>query len=125
MITQLITDDSPIVALKVTGRVTMDDIATFERLFAEKKSEHKTVNVLIDLSEWQVRGSSLRAGLRERIWGVQNVSSMGRVAIVGWSAWLRAIVGLEAVVLGRLNPSASERYFDIKNLGGAWDFVRG
>lgn len=101
MITQLITDDSLIVALKVTGSVTMDDIATFERLFDEKKSEHKVVNVLIDLSEWQVRGSSLRAGLRERIWGVQNVSSMGR-----------------------LNPSASERYFDIKNLGGAWDFVR-
>lgn len=67
MITQLITDDSPIVALKVTGRVTMDDIATFERLFAEKKNEHKAVNVLIDLSEWQVRGSSLQAGLRERV----------------------------------------------------------
>lgn len=51
MISQLLIDDSPIVALKVTGSVTMDDITTFERLFAEKKSEHKTVNVLIDLSE--------------------------------------------------------------------------
>ena len=112
-------------ALKVTGSVTMDDIATFERLFAKKKNEHKALNVLIDLSEWQVRGSRLRAGLRERIWGVQNVSSMGRVAIVGWSAWLRAIVGLEAMALGRLNPSASQRYFDVKEIDKAWEFVRG
>lgn len=121
---------SSTLALKVIVGVTTDDIDTFERLFAEKLAlGHTALNILIDLSEWQVRDSSLLAGWQERLWGVKNVQSMGRIAIVGHSQsksrWLKAVILLEAMAVRRLNPNAEERYFDVKDLDKAWAFVKG
>lgn len=127
MIQNIKTYAGNIVALEIIGGVTEADVAEFERQFAEKLAAgHTEVNVIVALDKLDTKKSSIKAALRERVWGVKNLNYMANVAIVANKRpfnWLKKAILLEAWLLMRANPNAHEKYYDIKDLDKALAFV--
>ena len=110
-----------VVALSISGKMTDDDLETFQRIFRRASARHEHVNLMVQLQRFD--GFAERATLLDDIkFGVEAASSVQRLAIVGDKAWQKWLVRMDRP-FAKL-AGIDERYFDIGDRADALSFVR-
>src|ERR1700734_933233 len=109
------------IGFKVVGRLTSDEVKTFEPqiefVIAERKQ--RPIGILADLSE--MHGADWKARWDEMRFLQKHTDHIARMAVVGADKWeeIMAIITAGASVL-----EAETRYFEKAEMLRAWEWVR-
>jgi hypothetical protein len=110
-----------VLGFKVVGKLTSEDIKSFEpqieMVIAERK--HKPIGLLADLS--QMQGADWKARWEQMRFLQKHTNHIARLAVVGADKWeeIAAMVTAGAAIL-----EAETRYFDESESLRAWEWVR-
>ena len=121
MIERLKESSGGVIGFKVVGKMTTEDIKSFEPqigyLIAERK--HKPIGILADLSE--MHGANWGARWDQMRFLQKHTDHIARMAVVGADKWeeIMAILTAGAAVL-----QSETRYFDTSESLHAWEWVR-
>jgi hypothetical protein len=121
MIERLKESSEGVIGFKVTGKMTAEDIKSFEPqielLIAERK--HKPIGILADLS--QMHAADWGARWDEMRFLQKHSDHIARMAVVGADKWeeVVAIITAGAAVL-----QSETHYFDTSEILHAWQWVR-
>src|ERR1700734_2779717 len=109
------------IGFKVVGRLTSDEVKTFEPqiefVIAERKQ--RPIGILADLSE--MHGADWKARWDEMRFLQKHTDHIARMAVVGADKWeeIMAIITAGASLL-----EAETRYFEKAEMLRAWEWVR-
>jgi len=121
MIERLRESSGGVIGFKVVGKMTAEDIKSFEPQLevVVRERKHKPIGILADLSEMQ--GADWKARWEELRFLQKHTDHIARMAIVGADKWeeIMAILTAGASVL-----EAETRYFDKAQMLRAWEWVR-
>ena len=121
MIERLRESSGGVLGFKVTGKMTDEDIKSFEPqigyLLAERK--HKPIGILADLSA--MHGAELAARWDEMRFLQKHTDHIARMAVVGAGKWEEAMAILTA---GAAVLQSETHYFDESEILHAWEWVR-
>ncbi len=121
MIERLRESSGGVLGFKVTGKLTDEEIKSFEPQieFLIRERKHKPIGILADLSE--MKGAELKARWDEMRFLQKHTDHIARMAVVGADKWeeVMAILTAGASVL-----EAETRYFDESQMVRAWEWAR-
>ncbi|MUV36846.1 hypothetical protein JNUCC1_00650 [Lentibacillus sp. JNUCC-1] len=107
-------ENSPVVEMKVSDKLTQDDIKEVDNFLENKVGEQESVNILLLMGNWE--GMTIK-GLLEDFKMVKHMKKMNKAAIVADSTFLKADSKLED-----LFPGIRIKYFetDEKDAAKQW-----
>lgn len=118
MITVMQTNHPRVVGFKMSGKLKDEDYSNFvpvaDRIVAEA---HGKVRLLVQLEDFH--GWDLHGAWDDFKFGVKHYADTERIAMVGekkWEEWMTR--------LWKPFTQAEVRYFDVKKIQQAWDWVR-
>jgi hypothetical protein len=121
MIERLRESSGGVIGFKVVGKMTAEDIKSFEPQLevVVRERKHKPIGILADLSEMQ--GADWKARWEELRFLQKHTDHIARMAVVGADKWeeIAAIITAGASVL-----EAETRYFEKSEMLRAWEWVR-
>jgi hypothetical protein len=121
MIERLRESSGGVLGFKVVGKMTDEDIKSYEPQieFLLRERKHKPIGILADLSE--MTGADWKAHWDEMRFLQKHTTHIARMAVVGADKWeeIVAIVTAGAAIL-----EAETRYFDKSEMLHAWEWVR-
>ncbi len=110
-----------VLGFKVTGKMTGEDIKSFEPQieFLLRERKHKPIGILADLS--QMHGADWKARWDEMRFLQKHTDHIARMAVVGADKWEEIVALLTA---GAAVLQAETRYFHESEILRAWEWVR-
>ncbi|WP_240377125.1 STAS/SEC14 domain-containing protein [Bacillus piscicola] len=96
--------NSPVIEVDVSDKLTKDDIQEMDDFFENRVSENETVNILLLMGDWE--GLTLK-GLLEDFKMVKHMKKMDKAAVVADSNFLKADSKIE-----NLYPGLRVAYFE-------------
>lgn len=90
-------ESSPIVELRVDGKLTKDDIQEIDAFFESKVSEHDPVNILLQLENWD--GLTLK-GFIEDFKLMTHLKRKNKIAVVADTKLFKADARMEDMLPG-------------------------
>jgi hypothetical protein len=97
-----------VLALRLSGTLTSEDVAEYRRLLDALFSRHARIGLLADVTGLDdLGGRALAEGVRADLDALAHLDKIGRVALVADRQWPGALAGL----LGRLLPGVELRAF--------------
>lgn len=121
MIERLKESSGGVLGFKVAGKMTDEDIKSFEPQieFLLRDRKHKPIGILADLS--QMHGADWKARWDEMRFLQKHTDHIARMAVVGADKWeeIMALLTAGAAVL-----QAETRYFNESEILRAWEWVR-
>ena len=107
-----------IVTLKFIGKLSKEDYELFVPQLEELMGQSDKVSLLVELRDFQ--GWTVGALWEESKFAAKHFSDIKRLAIVGDRKWEKGIA-----VFTRAFTNARVRYFDISEMDGAKEWIRG
>lgn len=121
MIERLRESSGGVLGFKVVGKMTAEDVKSFEPQLEVviRERKHKPIGILADLSAMQ--GADWKARWEELRFLQKHTDHIARMAVVGADKWeeIMAILTAGASVL-----EAETRYFEKSEMLRAWEWVR-
>jgi hypothetical protein len=106
-----------ILGFKVSGKVKEEDAKIFEPLFVEIVKKYGKVSFLLDITEFEQ--PTMLSFLRSIQLAIKHQKYIHRVSIVGNNKWQELLANFGYVYF------KGQRYFDISNIEGAWQWIEG
>ncbi len=106
------------IAVRASGKLSHEDYQAFLPKLEEQIKELGKVSILFELDNFQ--GWDLQAAKDDFKFGMEHLTDLERIAIVGDKAWERWMT----IMVKPFMPSDNVRYFDRDNLQDAWDWLR-
>jgi len=124
MLEQIQQFEGNVLALKVIDSFTEADEKKGQKLFNEKLEQgFNSINFLVDISEWKISETNLKAGLEDLKFVFKNLEKLGNIAIIGHSKLEKILVPMDNWFYKKINKGKEERYFDVSQLDEAIKFV--
>lgn len=124
MIKQLDDAAAHVIAIEIIDGYTHDDEKSLEKLFEQKLDNGiEKVNMLVKIDNLKLMKSSLKAMLEDGIYALRHLKYCGKIAIVGESRVEEFLTKADNVFFGNKKSGREERYFRLKDLTLAFDWV--
>ncbi|QIK96277.1 STAS/SEC14 domain-containing protein [Sphingomonas sp. HDW15A] len=101
---EIIQSPSDVVAVKISGKITLDDLKAIMDRLDEVMAEHEKVHVFAETQGIEgVELSALPEHMRRAFPLFSQLNRFGRVAVVADQAWIRAGTRLESAMLPNIS----------------------
>jgi len=112
------------IAIEIIGGYNNDDEKSLEKLFEEKLDQgFEKVNILVKLDKLDLLKTSWKAAWHDGMYALKHIKYCGKIAVVGHNKLEAFGVKLDNAMFGSKKKGRIEKYFDIKELDQAFDFV--
>ena len=113
-----------VIAIEIIGGYNNEDEKSLEILFEEKLDlGYEKVNILVKLDQLDLLKTSWKAAWHDGMYALKHIKYCGKIAIVGHSRLEAFGVKMDNALFGSKKKGRAEKYFDIKNIEDAFDFV--
>ena len=90
----------PVIAMRLSGALTEEDIRQYRQLLEDKLAKHRYVSVCIDLTGLSdMNAGALVDGVKADLEWLRHISQFRRYAVVSDKQWPGALIGIMAPVL--------------------------
>ena len=113
-----------VLGVEITEGYRVEDFEAFKKAFEEAATDHDKVSCLCKMDEMTVAHSDFKACWKDCCYAMKNLGRLHHLAIVGHSAAIKILVGLDSLCFDSKAEDRQEKYFDIAEIDKAWDFVR-
>lgn len=115
-----------VLGVEIVGGYRLDDFEALKKMFDEKVAGGADkVSCLCKIDEMTVSHSDFGAVWKDCCFAMRHLGQLHRMAIVGHSKAIKALVALDAMCFDSKAADRQEKYFDAADIDKAWSFVRG
>lgn len=114
-----------VLAVEISGEYTKADVEKFIKAFEKKLSYgHDQINVLVKLDKLKLSKIKPAAFVKDCRYALKNIKQLRHIAVVGNSKFEKAMVSVDNLLLGSKKKQRVEKYFNVRQIKKAWEFVR-
>ena len=124
MIKKLISESNYVLAVEIIGEYIQEDLQQFENWFEEMlKDGQQQINILFKIDRLPISHISFKTIINDALFSMKNIDHCGHIAMVGHSKMEKTAVGMESMGYNKSKKGREMKYFDIKDIDKAWEFV--
>ncbi|WP_027186389.1 STAS/SEC14 domain-containing protein [Desulfovibrio inopinatus] len=125
MFTILDGTENNILGVEITGGYMKEDFNAVKKAFEDILAQgHDRVNVLCKIDKMKFLEGELSAFIADGRYALSHRDKLRHVAIVANSSVVETLISLDNAIFGDPQNDLIEKYFDIKDIDDAWEFVR-
>ena len=114
-----------VVGVEISGEYTKEDVEELEKIFEGKIAEgYDRLNLLFKIDNLNIGKIHVNAFIEDSRYALKHMDQMRHLAIVGDSKLEKVLVELDNKLFGKEKKELIEKYFDVADIGNAWEFVR-
>jgi len=115
-----------VLGVEVVGGYLKEDIEELKKICDDKIAEgHGKLNFLIKIDRLAFGKSEFGAFYEDTKYAISHLKNLRHIAVVGHSKLEKILIELDNKLMGSAKKELVEKYFDVADMGKAWEFVRG